>query len=48
LINIAQYISNELLSPNAAKKLITKMLPSISSIDSFPKRYKLCEYEKFK
>jgi len=48
LINIAQYISNELLSPNAAKKLITKMLPSISSIDSFPKRYKLCEYENWK
>ena len=45
LISIARYISNELLSPDIAEKLLTKMLSAINSLDTFPKRYKLCEYE---
>lgn len=48
LISIARYISNELLSPEIAEKLLTKMLFAINSLDTFPKRYKLCEYENWK
>lgn len=48
LMSIVRYISDELLEPNIAEKLLNRILKAIKSLDEFPNRHRLCDYQKWK
>lgn len=48
LRSIARYISYELQEFNTAKKIIDAILNEIKTLDTFPMRYRLCDYERWK
>lgn len=48
LISIVRYISDELLEPNIAEKLSYRILKVIKSLDEFPNRHRLCDYQEWK
>ena len=48
LRTIARYISYELQEFNTAKKIIDAILNEIKTLDTFPMRYRLCDYERWK
>ena len=45
---IARYISYELQEFNTAKKIIDAILTDIKNLDTFPMRYRLCDYERWR
>lgn len=45
---IARYISYELQEFNTAKKIIDAILNEIKTLDTFPMRYRLCDYERWR
>lgn len=45
---IARYISYELQEFNTAKKIIDAILNDIKILDTFPMRYRLCDYERWR
>ena len=45
---IARYISYELQEFNMAKKIIDAILNEIKTLDTFPMRYRLCDYERWR
>ncbi|UQK58937.1 type II toxin-antitoxin system RelE/ParE family toxin [Fenollaria massiliensis] len=48
LRTIASYISYELQEFNTAKKIIDTIINEINTLDTFPIRYRLCDYERWK
>lgn len=48
LLEIFDYISLELLAPDAANNLLAKMENSIMSLSEFPERYQLIDEEPWK
>ena len=46
--SINSYISNELLEPDVAKKLIDRILLSVGELSSFPLRYPVYEKEPWR
>lgn len=48
LISIVRYISDELLEPNIAEKLSYRIMKAIKSLDEFPNRHRLCDYQEWK
>ncbi len=48
LKTIARYISYELQEFNTAKKIIDAILNEIKTLDTFPMRYRLCDYERWR
>lgn len=44
----ARYISYELQEFNTAKKIIDDILNDIKTLDTFPMRYRLCDYERWR
>ena len=48
LRTIARYISYELQEFNTAKKIIDAILNEIKTLDTFPMRYRLCDYERWR
>ena len=48
LISIVRYISDELLEPNIAEKLSYRILKDVKSLDEFPNRHRLCDYQEWK
>lgn len=48
LRTIARYISYELQEFNTAKKIIDTIINEIKTLDTFPMRYRLCDYERWK
>lgn len=48
LINIVRYISDELLEPDTAEKLLLRILKAIHSLDEFPSRYRLCDHREWR
>lgn len=48
LIGIVKYISIDLETPVIARKIADKILNEIKSLNQFPKRYKLCEFNIWK
>ena len=45
---IVQYISNDLMAPNAAHNLLDKMKAEITKLSSFPKKHDLIDEEPWK
>lgn len=45
---IARYIYYELQEFNTAKKIIDAILNDIKTLDNFPMRYHLCDYERWR
>ena len=48
LRSIARYISYELQEFNTAKKIIDAILNEIKTLDTFPMRYRLCDFERWR
>lgn len=48
LRTIARYISYELQEFNTAKKIIDTITNEVKTLDTFPKRYRLCDYERWR
>lgn len=48
LRTIARYISYELQDFNTAKKIIDTIINEIKTLDTFPMRYRLCDYERWR
>lgn len=48
LRTIARYISYELQDFNTAKKIIDTIINEIKTLDTFPMRYRLCDYKKWR
>lgn len=48
LRTIARYISYELQEFNTAKKIIDTILNEIKTLDTFPMRYRLCDYVRWR
>ena len=47
LISIVRYISYELLEPDIAENLSYRILEAIKSLDEFPNRHRLCDYQEW-